>query len=135
MGAHILKFCTISCQHIHPCRYAHASAVRVDMYIVTAGGISLEGFTSTVEILDLTTIHVWKEGQSLPKPISRHSLVNHGTRIVLVGGSDESSDPFANIYQLDCSYCQWQDIGKLQNGRQELVAFPVPKTWTKDNCK
>jgi hypothetical protein len=64
----------------------------------------------------------------MPKRLERHSIINIGGDLYLLGGADENYEAQKLIYKLTCNFreCNWTTLNQqLKVGRISAVAIPL----------
>ena len=64
----------------------------------------------------------------MPKRLERHSMINIGGDLYLLGGADEKYEAQKLIYKLTCNFreCDWTTLDlQLKVGRIDAVAIPL----------
>ena len=64
----------------------------------------------------------------MPKGLDRHSIINTGGDLYLLGGADENNEAQKLIYKLTCNFreCNWTTLNQqLKVGRINAVATPL----------
>ena len=58
-------------------------------------------------------------------------MVSLGDKIVVIGGYSPDGGTLNDIYELQCSTCQWEKMEQsLQYARNRFVAIPIPDKLT-----